>query len=69
MAFYEPDYKLKEARALIDSLDDSKESELIKYYIQKKEEWIEKQDKELKEYRDWFNKLDNFLPNKNPLFN
>ena len=64
MALYRPDYKLQEAKNLIDNLDDSKENKLIKYYIQKDKEWIKKQDEQLKEYRDWFNKLDRFLPNK-----
>jgi hypothetical protein len=68
MALYRPDYKLQEAKKLIDSLDDSKENELIKYYIQKKQDWIDEQDKKLKEYRDFFDKLDRFLPNRNPVF-
>jgi hypothetical protein len=68
MAFYRPDYKLQEAKKLIDSLDDSKENELIKYYIKKKQDWIDEQDKKLKEYRDFFDKLDRFLPNRNPVF-
>lgn len=67
MARYRPDYKLQEAKKLIDSLDDSKENELIKYYIQKKQDWIDEQDKKLKEYRDFFDKLDRFLPNRNPV--
>ena len=68
MALYRPDYKLQEAKKLIDSLDDSKDNELIKYYIQKKQDWIDEQDKKLKEYRDFFDKLDRFLPNRNPVF-
>jgi hypothetical protein len=68
MALYRPDYKLQEAKKLIDSLDDSKENELIKYYIQKKQDWIDEQDKKLKEYRDFFDKLDRFLPNIDPVF-
>jgi len=68
MALYRPDYKLQEAKKLIESLDDSKDNELIKYYIQKKQDWIDEQDKMLKEYRDFFDKLDRFLPNRNPVF-
>jgi len=68
MAIYIPDYKLQEAKKLIDSLDDSKENGLIKYYIQKDKEWIEKQNEQLKEYRDWFEKLDRFLPNRNQVY-
>lgn len=67
MAFYTPDYKLQEAKKLIESLDDSKENELIKYYIQNKQDQIDEQRKKLKEYRDFFDKLDRFLPNRNPV--
>ena len=68
MALYRPDYKLQEVKKLIDSLDNNKENELIKYYIQKKQDWIDEQDKKLKEYRDFFDKLNRFLPNRNPVF-
>jgi FAD/FMN-containing dehydrogenase len=68
MALYRPDYKLQEAKKLIDSLDGSKENELIKYYIKKDKERIEKQSEQLKEYRDWFDKLNRFLPNKNQVY-
>jgi len=68
MAIYRPDYKLKKAKKLIDNLDDSKENELIKYYIKKDKELIEKQNEQLKEYRDWFNKLDRFLPNNKQVY-
>lgn len=61
MAIYRPDYKLREAKELIESLDDSKENELIKYYINKKKEQIKAQNEQLKEYSEWFNKLDGFL--------
>ena len=67
MALYRPDYKLQKAKKLIDSLDDSEENKLIRYYIQKKQDWIDEQDKKLKEYRDFFDKLDRFLPNRNPV--
>lgn len=63
MAHYIPDHKLKKAKELISNLDDSTENELIKYYIQKDKETIEKQRKQLNEYQDWFKKLNNFLPN------
>lgn len=66
MAFYRPDYKLQKAKKLIDSLDNSEENELIKYYIQKKDEWIEEQNKRLKEYQDVFDKMGKFLPSGNP---
>lgn len=68
MALHKPDYKLQKAKKLIESLEDNKDNELIKYYIQKKQEWIDEQDKKLEEYRDFFDKLDRFLPNRNPVF-
>jgi len=61
MANYTPDYRLQEAKKLIDNLDDSRENYLIKYYIQDKDHWIESQEKRLKEYRDWFTRLSRFL--------
>ena len=66
MAFIKPDYKLKEAKKLIDNLDDSEENELIKYYILKQEKWIEEQNAKLKEYRAFFNMMDKFLPSRTP---
>ena len=65
---YKRDYKYEEAKKIIDSLDDSKENELIKYYIQKKEDWIKEQNDRLKEYHDFFKMLDHFLPNRNPIY-
>ncbi len=64
MAIYRPDYKLEKAKKLIDSLDKSEENELIKYYIQKKDEWIEKQNKMLEEYQEVFDKMGKFLPRR-----
>jgi len=61
MANYTPDYRLQEAKKLIDNLDDSRENYLIKYYIQDKDNWIESQEKRLKEYHDWFTRLSRFL--------
>jgi hypothetical protein len=66
MAFIKPDYKLKEAKKLIDNLDDSEENKLIKYYIGKQEKWIEDQNERLKEYREFFNMMDKFLPSRHP---
>lgn len=68
MALYRPDYELKEAKDIIDNLDDSKENKLIKYYIKNKEDYINKQNERLKEYQDFFNKLDHLLPNRNILY-
>lgn len=65
MALFKPDYQMKEAQEYIDSLGDDPNNILIKYYIDKKQADIDELRKRLKEYRDWFNKLDRFLPNKN----
>lgn len=62
-----PDHKLKDAIKFIDNLDDSKENELIKYYILQKDNHIKEQNKLIEEYRDFFNKLNKFLPNKNSI--
>ncbi len=66
MAFIRPDYKLKEAKKLIDDLDDSAENELIKYYILKQEKLIDAQAKRLKEYQEVFNQLGKFIPSGRP---
>jgi len=66
MAVYRPDYRLQKAKKLIDSLDNSADNELIKYYIKKKDEWIEQQDKRLKEYQEVFDKMSKFLPSGRP---
>jgi hypothetical protein len=63
MALYKPDYKLEKAAKLIDSLDNSDDNKLIKYYIQKKDEYIKKQNERLKEYQEVFDKMGKFLPN------
>ena len=68
MALYKPDYKLEMAEKLINSLDNSENNELIKYYIQKKDEWIEEQNKRMKEYQEVFDKLSKFLPNTRPTY-
>ena len=66
MAVYRPDYRLQKAKKLIDSLDNSADNELIKYYIKKKDEWIEQQDKRLKEHQEVFDKMSKFLPSGRP---
>lgn len=58
---YKPDYKLKKAQKLIKSLDDSENNELIKYFIKKQDEHIEKQKEKIKEYRIFFKKLKSFI--------
>jgi len=65
MALYKPDYEYKAAKKLIDRLDDTVENRLIKYYISKKEDHIEKQYKQLEEYKQFFNQLNKFLPKTN----
>lgn len=68
MARYRPDYKLEEATKFIESLDNSEDNQLIRYYIDKQDEYIDKQRKKLDEYHNWFKQLDRFLPNKNIRF-
>lgn len=68
MALYKPDYQMQEAKKLIETLSDDPNNILIKYYIEKQQETINDQRKSLKEYRDWFVKLDRFLPNKNMVY-
>ena len=66
MALCIPDHKYEKAKKLIAKLDKSEENILIKYYIKKKEEHIDDLREQLKEYRDFFNKMDKFLPNRGP---
>ena len=66
MALYKPDYKLQKAKKLIDSLDNSEHNELIKYYIQKKDEQAKQQNKIIKEYQEFFDKMSKFLPSVRP---
>jgi hypothetical protein len=66
MAVLYPDYKLDKASKYIKTLDDSETSEMIKYFIQKKDEIIERQREQLKEYQDIFDKIGKFIPYNNP---
>ena len=66
MALYKPDYKLQKAKKLIDSLDNSEHNELIKYDIQKKDEQAKQQNKIIKEYQEFFDKMRKFLPSVRP---
>lgn len=68
MAYYRPDLKLRKANEYIESLDDSEESNLIRYALKKKDERIEEQGNKLKDYHDWFKNLDRFLPNRNTVY-
>jgi glutaredoxin 2 len=66
MAVLYPDSKLEKASKYIKTLDDSETSEMIKYFIQKKDEIIERQRQQLKEYQDIFDKIGKFIPYNNP---
>ena len=55
-------YKLRKAKAYIDSLDDSENSNLIRYYISNKDNIIANYLKKNKEFRDWFKTLSKFIP-------
>ena len=62
MALYKPDMRYLEAIKAVEKLDDSEESELIKYYIKKKEDYIKEQGEELKKYKDFFKQMNRLLP-------
>ena len=68
MALFQPDYTMVKAQEYINSLDDDPKNVLIKYYIEKKQAELDELRKRIDEYRDWFNKLDRFLPNKNIVY-
>lgn len=68
MALYRPDYKLQEAKKIIDKLDPNEEgSELILYYIKDKERYIKELQARIAEYGKFFETLDKFLPNHNSI--
>jgi hypothetical protein len=67
MAVYTPDFEFLKAKKLIEELDTSEQSRLIRYYIGVKDEIIKRQNEQLSEFYDWFAQLDRFLPNKNPI--
>ena len=68
MAIYRPDPTLIKAQKLIDKLGDSENDMLIKYYIEEKNQHIERQSTQIQEYANFFKTLDRFLPNRNPVF-
>lgn len=66
MAVHNPvDYKLVEAKKEVDNLLDVGRDGLIKYYIEHLEKQREKDSEKIKEYQDFFEKLNKFLPNNN----
>jgi len=67
MAHLKLDYKLEKAKKVIEKLDDSEESDLIRYYIKSKDDFIKSQREQIKEYTDFFDLLDRFLPNRNTI--
>lgn len=68
MAHYIPDFKYEEAMRVVESLDPNNERDaLLKYYIEKNRRWYQEQSDLLKEYQDIFEKIDRFLPNRNPI--
>ena len=68
MAHYRPDRTLNKAIKVIEELGDSEKDQLIKYYIEKKEEHIKNQRNQIQGYADFFKMLDRFLPNKNTIY-
>lgn len=67
MARYRPDRRLQRANEIIDELGDSERDGLIKYFIAKKQETIDKQKEKLDMYGEFFRIMNGFLPNKNPI--
>lgn len=65
MALYTPDLKYIKAKNIIENLTDSERDQLIKYYIEKHDEWHSEDKDKLEEYDKFFDKLNSFLPNKN----
>lgn len=65
MAVYERDLKYEEAREVVEKLGKGKKEELIKYFIEKQEETIEKLSMLVEEYREVFEGIDKFLPSRN----
>jgi len=66
MAIYRPNYKLIEATKAVENLSDSKNDELIAYYIEHQQDTIIAQNKKLEEYKHFFKTLNSFLPKNNP---
>lgn len=68
MAFYTPDFKYEDAMKIVESLDPNNERDAaLIYYIEKHKRWYDEQSALLKEYQDVFDKIDRFLPNRNPV--
>ena len=61
------DYELDRATKYIESLDNSDESKMIRYYITCKKNHIRKLSDKLKDYTDLFRMFNKLLPNKNIL--
>jgi hypothetical protein len=56
------DLKYEEAKAIVDSLDPANERDaLIKYYVEKHEQWYNEQRRVLDEYTDVFQRMNNLL--------
>lgn len=62
MGIYRRDYKLESAKKLIDNLKETEENNLIKYYIENKDQTIQDQRKEIEKYRNFFSTLNRLLP-------
>lgn len=60
MAFYIPDYDYKKGKELAEKLT-GEEGELIKYYIKKKDEHIDKLNERIKEMSDVFKGIAKFV--------
>ena len=65
MAIYRPNYKLLEAKKVIDNLSDSENDELITYYIEHQQDTIIAQNRKIEKYKEFFNTFNSFLPKSN----
>jgi len=68
MALLKENVRLNKATALIESLDDNEENNLIRYYISNQNSCIQEKDDKLREYDEFFRKLSQFLPNNHNIF-
>jgi hypothetical protein len=68
MAIYKPDYTLIDAEEVVEKLGDSKKDQLIKYYINDKESRIVQLKNIIKKYENFFELMNELLPNNNGTF-
>jgi len=62
------DYTLNKAIELVKNMEEGEEKILIEYYIANLNGRIEANNAIIREYDDWFRKMNQFLPSNNPVF-